>query len=201
MIFDALIHEGIEHVRVPKKIPKKSLTKLCKITSIKDLSGPFTYSHLPLICSKSSAFGFYTDFKELIKEKPEYFSMPWVKKLHICSNVEVPDFTAESIEHFVKCILEIFPNIEVLYIQIKPLNPTWKFAYGITKILEPHLFKNIPLSVKGRIEMEVCLKEMVSVDEFYKLTLEDNECAFGFSKACKNFEIHEDFTAYLVIRC
>uniref|UniRef100_A0A914QH11 Uncharacterized protein n=1 Tax=Panagrolaimus davidi TaxID=227884 RepID=A0A914QH11_9BILA len=44
MIFDALIHEGIDHVCMRKKIPEKILTKLCQITSIKDLSGPFTYS-------------------------------------------------------------------------------------------------------------------------------------------------------------
>uniref|UniRef100_A0A914QJM7 Uncharacterized protein n=1 Tax=Panagrolaimus davidi TaxID=227884 RepID=A0A914QJM7_9BILA len=44
MILDAFIHEGIEHVRVSKKIPEKILTKLCQITTIKDLSGPFTYS-------------------------------------------------------------------------------------------------------------------------------------------------------------
>uniref|UniRef100_A0A914PHQ1 Uncharacterized protein n=1 Tax=Panagrolaimus davidi TaxID=227884 RepID=A0A914PHQ1_9BILA len=44
MIFDAFIHEGIENVRIPKKIPEKNLKKLCQTTTIKHLYGPFTYS-------------------------------------------------------------------------------------------------------------------------------------------------------------
>uniref|UniRef100_A0AC35FUW5 Uncharacterized protein n=1 Tax=Panagrolaimus sp. PS1159 TaxID=55785 RepID=A0AC35FUW5_9BILA len=198
MIFDALIHEGIEHVCVRKNIPEKSLSKLCQITSI--ISGPFTYSHLPLIRSKSPAFGFDTDFKELIKEKPENFSMPWVKDLLISSNYELSDFTAESVEYFVKCISEIFPNIEELYIEFKPSNPTWKSAYGIMKILEPHLFKSIPLSVKGGIEMVLYLEEMESLNEIDKLTEGDNEYVFGRFIASKTFEIHEGFTADLFMR-
>uniref|UniRef100_A0A914PPM5 Uncharacterized protein n=1 Tax=Panagrolaimus davidi TaxID=227884 RepID=A0A914PPM5_9BILA len=133
MIFDALIHEGIEHVDVHKEMLKKSLTKLCQITSIKDLSGPFTYSQLPLICSKSPVFGFYTDFAELLKEKPENFTMSWVKDLRIYPNVKLSDFTAESVEYFVKCVSEIFPNIEDLYIEFKPSYNTWKSGYGIMK--------------------------------------------------------------------
>uniref|UniRef100_A0A914QZ41 Uncharacterized protein n=1 Tax=Panagrolaimus davidi TaxID=227884 RepID=A0A914QZ41_9BILA len=114
MIFDALIHEGIEYVDVHKKISVKSLTKLCQITSIKDLSYPFTFAQLPLIRSKSPLLSFDFDFAGLIKEKPENFSMPWVKHLIICPNVQLSDFTAESVEHFAKCISEIFLNIEKL---------------------------------------------------------------------------------------
>uniref|UniRef100_A0AC35GBL3 Uncharacterized protein n=1 Tax=Panagrolaimus sp. PS1159 TaxID=55785 RepID=A0AC35GBL3_9BILA len=119
--------------------------------------------HLPLICSKSPAFGFYADYKELIKEKPENFLMPWIKDLFIFPDVELFAFTAESVEHFVKCILEIFPNIEKLYIQFEPF--TFKSAYGIMKVLEPNLFQSIPIYVKGYIEMDLCLEEMESLDE------------------------------------
>uniref|UniRef100_A0A914P927 CRAL-TRIO domain-containing protein n=1 Tax=Panagrolaimus davidi TaxID=227884 RepID=A0A914P927_9BILA len=143
-------------------------------------------------------------FGALIHEGIEYknqktFLLPWVKDLFICPNVELSDFTAESVEHFVKCILEIFPNIEELHIQFNP--STFKTAYGIMKILKPHLFKSIPLSIKGNIEMEVCLEEMESLDEFDELTGPDNEYVIDIFMARKEFKIHEDFVAYLFARC
>uniref|UniRef100_A0A914R764 Uncharacterized protein n=1 Tax=Panagrolaimus davidi TaxID=227884 RepID=A0A914R764_9BILA len=153
MIFDALIHEGIEYVRVEKKRPEKSLTKLCKINSIKDLSGFFTYSHLPLICSKSPAFGFYTDFKELIKQKPEKFSMPWVKDLLISSNYEIPGFTKNSTQLFSKRISQIFPNLETINIYFHCINPTWESVYEKMKIIKPNWFKNLSENVKGKIRI------------------------------------------------
>uniref|UniRef100_A0A914QNW8 Uncharacterized protein n=1 Tax=Panagrolaimus davidi TaxID=227884 RepID=A0A914QNW8_9BILA len=202
-IFEVLVNEGIENVNISSSeiITEKCFSKLCNLTSIKVLSYPFTYSQLPLIRSKSREFRFGFDFAELIKEKPENFSMPWVKDLHICADVELSDFTAKSVEYFVKCISEIFPNIEDLCIQFEPSNPTWKSAYGIMKVLEPHLFKSIPLSVKGNIEMELGVEEVESLDAFYKLTEGDNEYVADIYLALKKFEIHEDFTAYLMVRC
>uniref|UniRef100_A0A914Q303 DUF38 domain-containing protein n=1 Tax=Panagrolaimus davidi TaxID=227884 RepID=A0A914Q303_9BILA len=194
MISDALIHEGIEHVRFHKKVPEKSLTKLCQITSIKDLSYSFTFAQLPLIRSKSPRFSFDFDFADFIKEKPENFTMPWVKDLRICSDVELSDFTAESVENFVKCISEIFLNIEKLYIHFVPSNRTWKSGYGILKVLEPHLFQSIPLSVKGEVKMELCLEKM-ELDEFYKLTEDDNEYVVALLWHEKNLK----FTANLLI--
>uniref|UniRef100_A0A914R477 Uncharacterized protein n=1 Tax=Panagrolaimus davidi TaxID=227884 RepID=A0A914R477_9BILA len=69
------------------------------------------------------------------------------------------------------------------------------------KFLEPHLFKSIPLSVKGKIEMGLALEKMESLDGFYKLTEGYNEYAIGKFMAGKKFKIHEDFNADLLIRC
>uniref|UniRef100_A0AC35FUY4 Uncharacterized protein n=1 Tax=Panagrolaimus sp. PS1159 TaxID=55785 RepID=A0AC35FUY4_9BILA len=183
-IFEVLVNEDIEYVSSRKILTEKCFSKLCNLTSIQHLSYPFTYSQLSLIRSKCPTF-----------------SMPWIKNLHICSDVELSDFTAESVEYFVKCISEIFPNIEELYIQFEPLNPTWKSGYGIKKVLEPNLFESFPLSVKGNIEMELGVEEMESLDDFYKLTEGDNEYVNDIYMALKKFKIHEDFTAYLFIRC
>uniref|UniRef100_A0A914Q743 Uncharacterized protein n=1 Tax=Panagrolaimus davidi TaxID=227884 RepID=A0A914Q743_9BILA len=200
MIFDALIHEGIEYVRVEKKIPEKSLTKLCKINSIKDLSGFFTYSHLPLICSKSPAFGFYTDFKELIKQKPEKFSMPWVKDLFISSNYEISDFTKNSTQLFSKQISEIFPNLETINIYFHCINPTWKSVYEIMKVIEPNWFKNLSENVKGRIEIYESL-EKVESEEWHKMIEGDQEFVVDSFMAGRDFLIHQNLELDFTLRC
>uniref|UniRef100_A0A914PFN3 DUF38 domain-containing protein n=1 Tax=Panagrolaimus davidi TaxID=227884 RepID=A0A914PFN3_9BILA len=200
MVFDALIHEGIEYVRVQKKIPEKCLTKLCQITTIKDLSYPFTYSHLPLICSKSPAFEFYTDFKELLEQKPENFSMPWVKDLFISLNYEIPDFTENSTQLFSKQISEIFPNLETINIYFHCINPTWKSVYEIMKVIEPNWFKNLSENVKGKIEIYESIKQVES-EESFKLIEGDQEFVVGIFLARRNFSIHQNLELDFTLRC
>uniref|UniRef100_A0A914RAE6 Uncharacterized protein n=1 Tax=Panagrolaimus davidi TaxID=227884 RepID=A0A914RAE6_9BILA len=67
------------------------------------------------------------------------------------------------------------------------------------KVLEPHLFKSIPLSVKGKIEMELLSNKKASLDKFYKLTEGDNEYVVDNWMAYKEFKIHDGFRADLCI--
>uniref|UniRef100_A0A914PBS5 CRAL-TRIO domain-containing protein n=1 Tax=Panagrolaimus davidi TaxID=227884 RepID=A0A914PBS5_9BILA len=134
------------------------------------------------------------------EEKPENFSMPWVKDLIISSNYEIPDFTKNSTQLFSKRISQIFPNLETIKIYFHCINPIWKSVYEIMKVIEPNWFKNLSENVKGRIEIYESL-EKVESEEWHKIIEGDQEFVVDSFMAGRDFLIHQNLELDFTLRC